>query len=36
VFPDDAGDAEALVERADAAQGRAKRRGRGAAVRPAA
>ncbi len=36
VFPDDAGDAETLVERADAAQGRAKRRGRGAAVRPAA
>ncbi len=36
VFPDDATDADALVERADAAQGRAKRRGRGAAVRRAA
>ncbi len=36
VFPDDATDAETLVERADAAQGRVKRRGRGAAVRRAA
>ncbi len=36
VFPDDAADAAALVERADAAQGRAKRRGRGEEVGRAA